>query len=346
MPVRPQGRRLENPVLSPEGESPLVTVDQPVELDVAPGLGIEEAIRAQEADNRTADELLARIKNGTLHEVGPDREGDPTLILFERVNNLVIQEQMVAIFLKSEAFKTTEMVEVSEEVTDENGKTVFDDLDMPVRKKVVRQRYPDYVPKTREELVLQVKERVQEVTEVGGEKNVVYLYPEKSPDLDDQDAYHPDYDEVFMSLKSGLTSEQKAVFLAHEKGHQLRRYSDETYLDEQFRGTIDWEHLTVTPEELSALQQVGFSMADWSSEKAQQELKGYFDACEIVERMSQLKNYFGFKGSEPMTKKHLEYARQHYVRDVGSDNHMALFLRAITPEKEEYFLEAINTWGV
>jgi len=307
---------------------------------------VEEAEQAHMADLTAANDLLEKIKNGTLGEIKPDFESDPTLVLFERMNNPVIQEQMVELLLKSEAFKVTEMINVSEEMIDENGKMMFDDLDMPMRKKVTRLRFPDYVPKTQRELMLQVQSRAQEVTSLEGERNVVHLYPEKSPDMDDQDAYHDKYDEVFMSLKSGLSSEQKAVFLAHEKGHQLRRYRGLTHLDQQFREVIDWENLPVTPEELKVLQSREASMVDWDLEEAQKKMKDYFDACEIVERMSQLKNYFGFRGNQSVTKKHLDYAKQHYVEDIGFDNDMALFLRAITPGKEEQFLETINTLGV
>ncbi len=52
------------------------------------------------------------------------------------------------------------------------------------------------------------------------------------------------------------------------------------------------------------------------------------------------------KGDEQFTKEHLDYARAHYVEDTGMDNHMSLFFRMITPEKEEKFLHVINSVGV
>ncbi len=62
--------------------------------------------------------------------------------------------------------------------------------------------------------------------------------------------------------------------------------------------------------------------------------------------MSQLKNHFGLKSDERFTKEHLDYARMHYVTDTGFDNRMTPFLKAITPETEESFLELINSSGI
>lgn len=67
---------------------------------------------------------------------------------------------------------------------------------------------------------------------------------------------------------------------------------------------------------------------------------------EMYERMSQLKNYFGFKDNERFTKAHLDYARKHYIADTGVDNNMRAFLRSITPKTEREFLNIMNSFGV
>lgn len=50
---------------------------------------------------------------------------------------------------------------------------------------------------------------------------------------------------------------------------------------------------------------------------------------EVAARGSQLHDYFGHTGTEPITVDNLKYARKHYVRDVGIDNTMHDFLWSI-----------------
>jgi len=52
---------------------------------------------------------------------------------------------------------------------------------------------------------------------------------------------------------------------------------------------------------------------------------------EIIERMSQLRNYFGLSAKDVFTPEHLEYARAHYVSDTGLDNQMSLLMNVVTP---------------
>lgn len=49
---------------------------------------------------------------------------------------------------------------------------------------------------------------------------------------------------------------------------------------------------------------------------------------------------------EKFTKEHLRYAKEHYIADTGLDNGMAFFFQAISPEKEDAFLEIINNSGI
>ncbi len=71
---------------------------------------------------------------------------------------------------------------------------------------------------------------------------------------------------------------------------------------------------------------------------------------EVYARMSQLKNYFGFEGEEKFTPEHLKYAKENYLKDnrmeSGKDAGMRNFLKAITSESEEKFLEVINSHGI
>lgn len=120
---------------------------------------------------------------------------------------------------------------------------------------------------------------------------------------------------------SKLNNHQKNIFESHEKGHGVRDYRAQD-----------------VPEILATLDMKDFPMNG---------IKQYFsDPIEIIERMSQLKNYFQFKGDEKFTHEHLEYARQNYIHDTGLDNEMTWFFKGITPETEKQFLEVMNTYGI
>ncbi len=73
------------------------------------------------------------------------------------------------------------------------------------------------------------------------------------------------------------------------------------------------------------------------------EYKDSLVVYELVARMTQIKNYFGMVGNDTFTKAHLDYAREHYLKDVVFDNNMTEFFNSITPEKEKKFLEIINS---
>jgi hypothetical protein len=129
-----------------------------------------------------------------------------------------------------------------------------------------------------------------------------------------------------------VTDKQMKIIVAHEKSHAVRFVLyDEMFTDgfdqSRIRPVMQKKHSELTGEE-----------------RVIEYLFGGSD--EVIERMSQLKNYFGFKGSEKFTKRHLDYARLHYIEDTGMDNNMRVFFDMITPETEERFLYAINNGGV
>lgn len=63
---------------------------------------------------------------------------------------------------------------------------------------------------------------------------------------------------------------------------------------------------------------------------------------ELCARFNQVKNYFGLKEGQPVTKEMWEYAKQHYVLDTHMDNNMTDFFNAILPEKLDEFLKWAN----
>lgn len=130
---------------------------------------------------------------------------------------------------------------------------------------------------------------------------------------------------VFSDAESAglpLTPRQKNIIEAHEKGHAVREFSGS--IADEVRTALDLDTLA------EHAHKPGYSA----------------DADEIVERMAQLKNYFGFKDDERFTKAHLEYAREHYLKDTGLDNSITPFFAAITPDKESVFLDIMNRYPI
>jgi len=149
------------------------------------------------------------------------------------------------------------------------------------------------------------------------------------------------------------TSIQKSIIEAHEKGHWIREYD---HLTKVFREAFDVSRANFTEEdhELIIKDVDGYTdkPIDWNRDKPfevvkEEYLNEYlFTGMKIAERMSQLKNYFGFRGAEQFTPEHLRYAKEHYIKDTNMDNSMCLFLEAVTPQTEEKFLEIINSYGI
>lgn len=157
-----------------------------------------------------------------------------------------------------------------------------------------------------------------------------------------------------------VTPRQQSMIEAHEKGHAIRRYHEKgyTYLKNYFLQAVDLSKINVTEEDLEATRQIIIlnSPPDQIDEIRKQKtnmtnykkytLEYLSSPHEIAERMSQLKNYFGFKGTEKFTVEHLRYAKEHYIQDIGFDNEMKNFFEAIPREKEEKFCEILNNSGI
>lgn len=111
-----------------------------------------------------------------------------------------------------------------------------------------------------------------------------------------------------------LEEREKNIIEAHEKLHSaLARLTDEE--KKHILGCIDLQKLIH---------------------------KNVDKADEVLARMSQLKNYFGMKGGEVFTREHLEYARKHYLEDIGMDNNVGNLIASITPGQEDDFVRLMN----
>jgi hypothetical protein len=142
-----------------------------------------------------------------------------------------------------------------------------------------------------------------------------------------------------------VSVKQKSVYEAHEKGHGIRMFYGESDFVNRIKSAFDFSAITKeTAEKYREL--VRRAHKEIRRGIREDPLKYFESAHEIFERMSQLKNYFGMNGDQVFTKEHLEYARSHYVEDMGFSLQMLPFLEAITPEKEDEFIELMNTLGV
>lgn len=129
-----------------------------------------------------------------------------------------------------------------------------------------------------------------------------------------------------------LTDRQKNIIEAHEKGHGLRDFESE--LDQSEIGSV------IDPNALETLRTL-------KRDNGATFRSAYItEPAEIIERMSQFKNYFGMKANEKFTRYHLEYIRRRYAVDTGLDNDISDLLYLITPNTEDAFIEVINKYPI
>ena len=173
----------------------------------------------------------------------------------------------------------------------------------------------------------------------------------------DFETEEPDSERMGLGWEMPWTGEkpntkQMSIINAHEKGHRVRSFYDS--YTEMLRSAFDVSRVNFTEQDLEFLQksrEQSNKLVEGEKMSFEEERGNYlenylFTGKEIAERMSQLKNYFGFAGNEQFTKKHLDYARKNYIKDTNMDNSMRLFFEAITPETEDDFLRLINNTGI
>ncbi len=143
--------------------------------------------------------------------------------------------------------------------------------------------------------------------------------------------------------------EQVNTIEAHEKGHSVRKIHS-LAAGVYVRRGFDLKQLNISQERVGPLLEYFKKQnpeEDVTAEIVKEAILYYLNnPMELVERMSQLKNYFGMSGSEIFTKKHLYYAKEHYVLDTRMDNFMTDFFNVITPETEDAFIEVMNNCGI
>jgi len=116
---------------------------------------------------------------------------------------------------------------------------------------------------------------------------------------------------------------------------------------QRINNLLDLSKITIDDRTRNKWREVAGTSEEITPEQTDREILEYFSSpAEVMERMAQLKNYFGMSGEEEFTKEHLAYAKEYYLKDTGLGMQMKLFLDGITPEKEDEFLELINSLGI
>jgi hypothetical protein len=268
-------------------------------------------------------------------------------LLFARLSNPIIKKQVIDLLYEAEFWAGENVIYDVPVGKDENGAYKRD-----TDGKMLFNKEP-HVPKTRDEIEKDYDKtlaRVMSFTEMG-------FGPEQ--------AYGGSVDsneKVFLGWKwprtgKPPTTQQWAIIEAHEKGHSMRPYSqyNNKFFKSYFSKAFDLSAIDFTDEDFqeylrqNKLEEIKFADDDTppTIESQRGEFFRYlFSGEEITERMSQLKNYFGFKSDEEFTFEHLRYAKEHYVADTGFNNKMTQFLKAITPETENEFIRLINSIGI
>ena len=147
--------------------------------------------------------------------------------------------------------------------------------------------------------------------------------------------------ECFYSEKQ-MSSLQKNIVEAHEQGHIIRDLSLTHKFSKKILSGFDFSNMKLPIYMINGLRDFYLkdNLSDGEIINIQKE---YFEnPNEIIERMAQLRNYFGMKYNEVFTKEHLDYVRENYSKDTGFYLQIQPFLQAITPQTEKKFLELIN----
>lgn len=290
----------------------------------------------------------------TIQEIPIDQQanfkGSYSELLFSRMNNPVVRKQLLDMIEANEKWLSDNPETVTELKKDPiTGETFLADDGLPI----FEQRPGTYNAKSREELEKEFNEGVNRETALTRIDFSLPLEASAMKRINPEGEFHStDNSEAVVGVMRDssvpLTEDEirdRSLIEAHEKGHVFRNLRPSKYLEDKFKPAFDV--LKVTAEAYYGKDKRPDFVTDSDVNNS---INGYlFDfkkPVEIMERMSQLKNYFGMRGDEKFTIQHLMYAKEHYRKDVNFDNHMQAFFDAITEETEFAFLRLINSVGV
>jgi hypothetical protein len=274
---------------------------------------------------------MSKIRSEIPVEKQANCEKNDSLLLFDRVSHPRIRDQIIDLLYRAELGRK-----------EHPGRkiTVNDDG-------TVTYSENNYDPKSREQIADELNDRLKAVRE----STPIMFDGASAPHMDletGREKMPVIWGEGWSPLKKDVpTLKQKSIIEAHEKGHVLRPYGEwSRFFRHYFAAGFDVARAVFSPEEIEEYKR-NLPEKLSTDDHAVEEIKQYlFSPSEIAERMSQLKNYFGFRSNEKFTHEHLEYARRHYVNDTQLDNGMTQFFQAISSETEPTFLEIINNSGI
>ncbi|MCX6739491.1 MAG: hypothetical protein NT098_05620 [Candidatus Parcubacteria bacterium] len=284
-------------------------------------------------------------------------EGSWTNLMIERLRNPEIRKQVIDLICRVEEGEKDRPIGKKTDRKGNQEEILIEDGDHEINV----ERY--YTPRSREEIE---KEYDHDVEEISQSTPISYSQT-CSPFVEVEKKQGREVLTPYMNfpLIGPMTSKALGVFEAHEKGHVIRRYSyiqsrndglislipGEDSVGEMFRSSVDFSKLechNIVEKLRIFAKEKGLSESSLPKERdiASKFRRYLMNPMELAERMGQIKNYFGMKGGDMFMKEHLAYSREHYVKDVGLDNEMTQFFQIITPEKENTFIELINSAGI
>ncbi len=275
-------------------------------------------------------------------EESSNYKGNWWLVQLDRLNNPAIRKQLVDLWEANEVYihdhGITNYVDSVIKRNKDTGEILWKDEDLGLPEfETITETVP-YTPLTRELIEEQLQSTVDRetsftsvdfsLTKSESQNKLTVHMSQELKKQEKEHLHHPDKriseigmkDDDIIHAQTPNLEHVMSLVESHEKGHSLRTLHTSQYLEDMFSKAFE-------------LPKSNFYLVAHAP-------------AELLERMTQLKNYFGMKGDEKFTPKHLEYARKHYISDVGLDNNMTEFFAAITEEKEFNFLKLINSVGI
>ncbi len=151
--------------------------------------------------------------------------------------------------------------------------------------------------------------------------------------------------------KNGMfyTDFELQVAASHELGHTFRYFAGESEVTKLLKECVSLESVII-PDDYAEFKIQHFNSKPFRKkintlEESREAVKEYLtEPYEIIERLSQIKNYFGLKAREKVTWECIQYAKEHYVQDYGFyfEWQMAPFLSMLVEENKEKILKCMN----
>jgi hypothetical protein len=246
----------------------------------------------------------------TKEELNANYEGDWTTLQYKRFSDPVIKEKYLA-FKRN--FPTLETRPLSYFAEARGRMSLEKPIDIPI------DEYEEMIDAEKYDENL-----VRLFSQTGYEDSFYY---NKQPHSLGVSVGYGDPGAVFKNARDSsgreVSSRVKNIVEAHEKSHGM------------FMG--------LTKGEKGYIRDIFATEKNSKKGKILDEYPNKSQIDEVIARMSQLKNYFGFDSHQVFTRAHLDVAREHYCKDTDSDNDMTEFLDAIDRENEDRFVDLMNT---